>query len=116
LQKKIVRALTTDETELLVKKLPADTDAKRLVGEPLPCRRTRFRSSGVASRRLFRASYRRDDLPSPTGRVRDSSNTTADLRRALTDAGFGWVKSHAFRRTAAMRLDQAGLGAESLST
>ena len=54
-------------------------------------------------------------FPSPIGRVRDSSNTTADLRRALTDAGFGWVTSHTFRKTVATRLDEAGLSARQIA-
>lgn len=54
-------------------------------------------------------------FPSPIGRVRDSSNTAADLRRALDDAGFDWVSSHTFRKTVATRLDDAGLSARSIA-
>jgi len=54
-------------------------------------------------------------FPSPIGRVRDSSNTYADLRRTLNDMGFGWVSSHTFRKTVATRLDDAGLSARSIA-
>jgi integrase len=166
-QKKIVRALTTDETELLVKKLRADTDAKRLdlvdlvefmlgtgarIGETCALRLPQVdleggtveisataTAFGIEERPKTKAGWRviavppnvvqilrrrvdsseiRTDVaifPSPIGRVRDSSNTTADLRRALTDAGFGWVKSHTFRKTVATRLDEAGLSARQIA-
>jgi integrase len=54
-------------------------------------------------------------FPSPIGRIRDSSNTAADLRRALNDAGFDWVSSHTFRKTVATRLDDAGLSARQIA-
>jgi len=54
-------------------------------------------------------------FPSPIGHVRDSSNTAADLRRALDDAGSGWVSSHTFRKTVATRLDDAGLSARQIA-
>ncbi|HEY5178913.1 MAG TPA: site-specific integrase [Dermatophilaceae bacterium] len=69
-------------------------------------------------RRRMRTSKLRTDValfPSPVGRVRDSSNTAADLRRALDDAGFGWVSSHTFRKTVATRLDDAGLSARQIA-
>jgi integrase len=50
-------------------------------------------------------------FPSPLGRVRDTSNTAADLRRVFDAAGFPWVSSHTFRKTVATRLDEAGLSA-----
>ena len=69
-------------------------------------------------RRRMRTSKLRTDValfPSPIGRVRDSSNTAADLRRALDDADFGWVSSHTFRKTVATRLDDAGLSARQIA-
>ena len=69
-------------------------------------------------RRRMRTTKLRTDVaifPSPIGRVRDSSNTAADLRRALDDAGFGWVSSHTFRKTVATRLDDAGLSARQIA-
>jgi len=54
-------------------------------------------------------------FPSPIGRVRDSSNTCADLRRALSEVGFSWVSSHTSRKTVATRLDEAGLSARSIA-
>lgn len=52
---------------------------------------------------------------SPLGHVRDASNTTADLRRAVGRAGFEWVTSHTFRKTVATRLDEAGLTARQIA-
>lgn len=48
-------------------------------------------------------------FPSQLGKLRDRSNTNADLRDALDPLGFGWVTSHNFRKTAATLLDDAGL-------
>ncbi|MGH3266665.1 MAG: tyrosine-type recombinase/integrase, partial [Trebonia sp.] len=45
---------------------------------------------------------------SPTGLIRDPSDTQADLRRALDRIGYDWVTSHVFRKTVASRLDDAG--------
>jgi integrase len=47
---------------------------------------------------------------SPTGLIRDPSNTEADLHQALDRAGYPWVSSHVFRTTVASRLDDAGYG------
>src|SRR5262249_60141611 len=49
-------------------------------------------------------------FPSPTGLIRDPSNTQADLREALDRAGYAWVSSHVFRKTVASRLDDQGFG------
>lgn len=54
-------------------------------------------------------------FPSPEGRLRDPSNTNDDLRTALDRAGFPWVTSHAFRKTVATRLDEAGLSARQIA-
>jgi integrase len=159
-QKKIVRALTVEETELLVKKMRADKEAKRLdlvdlvefmlgtgvrIGEACALRvpqvdleggtvqisatvtdfgieeRTKTKAGWrviavppnvveILRRRLRTTKLRTSVaiFPSPIGRVRDSSNTAADLRRALDEAGFDWVSSHKFRKTVATRLDEAG--------
>ncbi|GLY63959.1 site-specific integrase [Amycolatopsis taiwanensis] len=48
-------------------------------------------------------------FPSQLGKLRDRSNTNADLREAMDPIGFGWVTSHNFRKTAATLLDEAGL-------
>lgn len=55
-------------------------------------------------------------FPSPRGRVRDQSNTSAAMRRILDDAGLGWATSHTFRRTAATLMDQAGMSARAIAT
>jgi integrase len=47
---------------------------------------------------------------SPTGLIRDPSNTQADLREALDRIGYPWVSSHIFRKTVASRLDDEGYG------
>jgi integrase len=54
-------------------------------------------------------------FPSPLGRVRDTSNTAADLRRVFDRAGFGWVTSHTLRKTVATRLDDAGYSARQIA-
>ena len=53
-------------------------------------------------------------FPSPKGPLRDSHNTSADLRKVLGLAGFRWVTSHVFRKTVATRLDEAGLSARQI--
>jgi len=45
---------------------------------------------------------------SPTGQLRDPSNTQADLRGTLDRIGYPWVTSHTFRKTVASRLDDQG--------
>ena len=47
----------------------------------------------------------------PGGRLRDPSNTQADLRVVFTAAGYGWVTSHIYRKTVATLMDAAGLSA-----
>lgn len=54
-------------------------------------------------------------FPSPLGKLRDTSNTAAHLRRAFDRAGFPWVTSHTFRKTVATRLDDAGLSARAIA-
>jgi len=48
---------------------------------------------------------------SPTGRLRDPSNTQADLRALFDTAGYPHITSHTFRRTVATLMDTAGLSA-----
>lgn len=50
-------------------------------------------------------------FPALRGGLRDPSNTQADLRDALKQAGFGWATSHTLRKTVATLMDQAGLSA-----
>lgn len=47
---------------------------------------------------------------SPSGLIRDPSNTQADLRQVLDRVGYPWVSSHVFRKTVASRLDDQGYG------
>ncbi len=46
---------------------------------------------------------------SQLAKLRDRSNTNADIRDALDPLGFGWVTSHTFRKTAATLLNDGGL-------
>jgi integrase len=46
---------------------------------------------------------------SQQGKLRERSNTNADIREALDPLGFGWVTTHTFRKTAATLLDDGGL-------
>lgn len=56
-------------------------------------------------------------FPSPTGRLRDPSNTQANPRAAPDRAGYPWATSHTFRRTVASRLDDAaGLSTRHMPT
>lgn len=50
-------------------------------------------------------------FPAPLGGLRDPSNTQADMRAAFTFAGYGWVRSHTFRKTVATLIDEGGLSA-----
>jgi len=49
------------------------------------------------------------------GFLRNPSNTSGDLRWALNRADFPWVTSHTFRRTVAIRLDDAGFSARQIA-
>jgi hypothetical protein len=46
----------------------------------------------------------------PMGGLRDPSNTRADLRTVFAAAGYGWVTSHAYRKTVATLIN-SGLSA-----
>lgn len=48
---------------------------------------------------------------SPTGQIRDPSNTQGDLRAVFDRAGYPDLTSHTFRRTVATPMDKAGLSA-----
>ena len=52
---------------------------------------------------------------SPTGLLRDPSNTQADLRDVFARVGYPWVTSHVFRKTAATLLDEAGISARKIA-
>jgi integrase len=54
-------------------------------------------------------------FPDSLGGLRDPSNTRRDLRNARGSAGFAWVTSHVFRKTAATILDEAGLSARAVA-
>jgi integrase len=89
---------------LVVKKTKTDTGARTLV-LPLWCV-TMLRDRADRSQPLERSE---PVFPAPLGGWRDPSNTQADLRDAFNSAGFDWVTSHAFRKTVATLMDQAGL-------
>jgi integrase len=48
-------------------------------------------------------------FPSQRGKLRDRSNTNADIRAALDPLGFAWITTHTFRKTAATLLNDGGL-------
>lgn len=49
---------------------------------------------------------------SPLGRLRDPSNTSADIRDLVSGGEFaGWLTSHTFRKTAATLMDDEGVTA-----
>jgi integrase len=54
-------------------------------------------------------------FPDSLGGLRDPANTRRDLRNARGSAGFAWVTSHVFRKTAATILDEAGLSARAVA-
>ncbi|WP_067478395.1 tyrosine-type recombinase/integrase [Dietzia timorensis] len=54
-------------------------------------------------------------FPTVLGTLRNRGRTTTQLRRALDNAGFPWATSHTFRKTAATRLDEAGLSARKIA-
>jgi integrase len=54
-------------------------------------------------------------FPNTEGGWRDPHNTGARLRDAVRRAGFPWVTSHVFRKTAITVLDQAGLSARAIA-
>ena len=54
-------------------------------------------------------------FPTSTGKLRDPSNTAADLRDAFEKAGFGWATSHVLRKTTASVLDAGGLTAREIA-
>lgn len=54
-------------------------------------------------------------FPDAKGGFRDPRNTRRDLRNARGSAGFAWVTSHNFRKTAATILDEAGLTAREVA-
>jgi integrase len=88
----------------------------RLKGQGLTVKPTKSqagtRTLGLPSWCVQMLSARpRTNPVAPMGGWRDPSNTQADLREAFTQAGFGWITSHTFRKTVATLMDEAGLSA-----
>jgi integrase len=54
-------------------------------------------------------------FPNTLGGWRDPHNTGGRLREAFARAGYGWVTSHVFRKTAITVLDHAGLSARAIA-
>lgn len=52
---------------------------------------------------------------SQLAKLRDRSNTNADIRDPLDPLGFGWITSHTFRKTAATLLNDGGLTVREVS-
>jgi integrase len=102
-------AVRTRELGLVIQERPKTAAGWRVVALP---------NSTVALLRHRRGKHARADdvvFPSPLGRLRDRSNTTADLRTAFDRAGFAWATSHTLRKTVATRLDDAGLSARQIA-
>jgi integrase len=66
-------------------------------------------SLNMLTRRTAAAGDGRPLFPSTTGGWLDPSNVINRIREAFGECGYGWVTSHAFRKTVATVLDQAGL-------
>jgi hypothetical protein len=43
------------------------------------------------------------------GKLRDRSNTNADIRETLDPLGFGWMTRHTYRKSAATVFNEHGL-------
>lgn len=54
-------------------------------------------------------------FPSPMLKLRDVSNTEHALKALFTRAGLSWMTSHTLRKTAATRMDEAGLTAREVA-
>jgi integrase len=54
-------------------------------------------------------------FPDSLGGLRDPSNTRRSLRECRGSAGFSWVKSHVYRKTAGTVLDEAGYSAREIA-
>lgn len=52
---------------------------------------------------------------SPTGQLRDLSNTNRTLRVLLGKVGYSWASAHTFRRTVATVLDEKGYSARAIA-
>ncbi|GAA3043396.1 site-specific integrase [Pseudonocardia yunnanensis] len=78
---------------------------------PLP----EFLLALMAERGLQQADPEALIFPNTEGGFRDPHNTGARLRDAVRRAGYGWVTSHVFRKTAITVLDQAGLSARAIA-
>lgn len=93
---------------------------KGLVIKPKPKSKNGWRKIELPGWAVDMLKRRRDDavpnewgvvFTSPTGKLRDPSNTQGDLRDVFDRAGYEDVTSHTFRRTVATLMDQAGLSA-----
>jgi integrase len=99
----------TKEHGLVVQERPKSAAGWRVIALPqsiVEMLRRRQGGGAPMSAVVFRSSL---------GQIRDRSNTTGDLRRALDRTGFDWVSSHTFRKTVATRLDDAGLTARQIA-
>ena len=92
---------------LVVKQTKTDAGTRTLLLPDWCSTMLRERAARVAPDEQDRIG--RPVFPAPMGGWRDPSNTQADLRDALSAAGFDWVTSHVFRKSVATLMDQAGL-------
>lgn len=90
--------------------------------KPRPRSKAGYRKLGLPSVDMLRCR-RQEAVPnkwdvvftSPTGLLRDPSNTQADLRDVFQRVGYTWVTSHVFRKTAATLLDDAEVTARKIA-
>ena len=91
--------------ETVIKPKPMSEAGWRSIELPSWC-------TAMLGRRVSRPGNRWEAVfTSPTGLLRDPSNTQADLRRVFARVGYPGITSHTFRRTVGTLMDQAGLSA-----
>jgi integrase len=90
---------------LVIKPKPKSEAGWRSIELPSWC-------TAMARRRKFRPANPWEAVfTSPTGLLRDPSNTQADLREVFARVGYPSVTSHTFRKTVGSLMDDAGLSA-----
>ena len=115
-------AVSWDEVDLAAGTVTIDHTVIRLKGVGLLRKGTKSTAGertlrlpafavSMLRRRKLAAGGRGPVFPDSLGGWRDPSNTSRDLRNARGSTEFAWVTSHVFRKTAATKLDRAGLSA-----
>lgn len=118
-------AVTFDDVDFAEGTVRIDHGITRVIGKGLVRGRTKTRS---ANRTLQLTPWTLQMLeerytmlgegpvfPSSEGTWRDPSNTGRQFRAARERAGFDWLTTHAFRKTAATVMDEGGLTAREIA-